>query len=65
MLFVCHQCGCVDAVELTHPHGFPSSAPEQLCAYCLTGSWHEVFLRVPYEPERDLVCNRPTGVGLS
>lgn len=62
--FVCSHCGCVDDIELAFAGQFPLVAEKQLCTFCKTGTWHDMFLRVPYDPEKDNVVNRPTGLSL-
>lgn len=63
--FVCDACNCIDLVELAFPDGLPIEEPEHLCSLCQPdGTWHELFPRVVYDPDRDMVVNRPTGLGL-
>lgn len=64
IMFVCYQCSIVDAVELAFTGDLSPQADQQLCTYCQTGTWHDIFPRCEYVPDQDNVCNRPTGVGL-
>lgn len=65
MLFVCDNCGSVDAVELAYPELKvpPLSLTELKCSGC-QGKWHGQFEQKPYDPSQDLVINRATGIGL-
>lgn len=63
-LFACNQCGCVDNAELAFAGEFPIDPSEQKCTLCKTGTWHDIFPQLPYDPQMDEVCNRPTGIGL-
>ncbi len=64
MLFVCFQCGCVDDVDIAYCGRLPPVPDDQVCTLCKTGEWHGHFPHAPYNPEKDLVSNRPTGIGL-
>lgn len=67
MFFVCYKCGCVDAVDVAfrgQAATFPATQEQQLCTQCQTGSWHGLFLKLPYDPERDNVVNRATGISV-
>lgn len=67
MLFVCDNCGCVDAVELAYPELKvpPLSLTKLHCSGCQPGKqWHARFEQKPYDQSQDLVINRCTGVGL-
>lgn len=65
MLFVCYRCECVDDSDLAFIGGVvPEHPANQLCSLCMTGSWHDRFPHQPYDPKRDLVGNKPTGIGL-
>lgn len=56
--FVCNECGCVDSIELTQPDS------RCLCGHCDPDKqWHGVFPRETYDPEQDVVVNRPDGIG--
>jgi len=56
--FVCDKCGCVDLVGLmTNPSVFQ-------CSECSTGKWHGQFPKRQYNPEVDIVVNRPNGLGM-
>ena len=61
-LFVCETCNAVDALEFAYPKANPSG-PLQ-CTLCQTGQWHGLLTYRPYDPSKDLVVNRPTGIGL-
>ena len=63
-LFVCVKCECVDSIGLAYFGVLPQKPQNQLCTFCSTGKWHDQFPRAPYNPETDLVVNRPTGIGL-
>lgn len=63
-LFVCNSCGCVDNLEFAYP-AIPVMSQDSLkCSQCLTGTWHNHYPKRQYNPETDLVINRPTGLGL-
>lgn len=64
LLFVCSQCGCVDAVESAFRGAFPLESRKQRCTECQTGSWHGQFEKQPYDPDRDNVINRGTGISV-
>jgi hypothetical protein len=66
-LFVCDNCGRVDAVDLAYPsgpldHGKPKTRWD--CTKCQTGHWHNYFDYDKYRPDFDIVINRSTGIGL-
>lgn len=63
-LFVCHQCDCVDMVDLAFMVGLPAIPDQQLCTMCKTGTWHGQFPHEQYDPEQDEVINRPSDVGM-
>lgn len=63
-MFVCSCCGCVDVIELAFTGVFPPDSIDQKCTECQTGQWHNHFPKEPYCPDRDLVCNRETGIAL-
>lgn len=56
--FVCDSCGCVDNAEITDPTN------QWLCTLCQGKNWHGLFELRVYDPEQDLVINRPDGIGL-
>lgn len=59
-LFVCEVCEHVDDQELVPAE----NRTDCKCTVCLGLLWHGHFDRVKYDPERDFVINRPTGIGL-
>lgn len=62
--FVCNTCGCVDALEFAYP-SLPMISQDSLeCTQCLTGTWHGHFPKRPYDPSKDVVINRASGIGL-
>lgn len=64
-LFVCSQCNCVDIVELAFEDGqLPADSFRQQCSVCATDAWHGQFPHQPYDPEKDLVCNRENNIAL-
>lgn len=62
-LFVCSRCGCVDIISLSPRIG----TDEWLCSLHnpTIGKWHGEFARELYNPNTDIVCNKPTNLGLS
>ena len=56
--FVCEVCGCVDLVRLQVTPGV------YRCSECVTGHWHGLFPKQPYDPLKHLVVNRPSGLGM-
>ena len=66
-LFVCDNCHHVDHLTLAYPD-LPTVKGARLlhykCTVCQGRPWHEAFPYRPYDPEYDLVVNRPTGIGL-
>lgn len=61
--FVCCECNCIDLVILA-----PKPINNQW--YCSLHhpqslKWHGEFPRELYNPETDIICNRPSGIGLS
>jgi len=74
MLFCCDECNCVDDTELTHPDAEVVAPGVFLCSACrpvktdhgvVAGEWHNAFPKEEYDPQQDVVCNRPNGLGLS
>ncbi len=66
-MFVCEMCGDVDAIELAFHDGYIKDRGQSvryLCSECSCGHWHGVFPKEAYDPSRDLVVNRPNGLGL-
>lgn len=67
-LFVCDLCNKVDAVEIAYAgqriDGLAEGSPIWTCTQCQCGKWHDEFERRDYNPDFDLVINRPSGVGL-
>lgn len=58
-LFVCSQCNCVDHAALAEPDH------RWLCSKCNPDKeYHGQFELVPYNPERDIVINRPNGLSV-
>lgn len=62
-LFVCDKCNTVDTTVAAYPSGNFNLAAMK-CTKCQTGVWHNYFPAIPYNPQKDNVCNRATGVGL-
>lgn len=62
--FVCTKCNCVDHVELAHGGKLPKNPIAQLCTECGSGHWHGYFPKETYDPAKDNVVNRPTGLSL-
>ena len=62
-LFVCDTCNTVDSLEFAYPHSSPSGSYQ--CTQCQTGTWHNLLTQRAYDPSKDLVVNRPSGIGLS
>lgn len=62
--FVCAYCNHVDEVDLCHKHNasIPTHA-DWMCTKCADKPWHNFFPYREYDPERDLVVNRPSGIG--
>lgn len=62
--FVCEVCGCVDITALAPA---PVNGVQYLCSlhHPLSLKWHGEFSREAYNPNNDIVCNKPTGLGLS
>ena len=61
-LFVCENCNRVDSVELAYPAAAELPAAPT-CTQC-RGAWHGQFPLRLYDPDNDVVVNRPTGIGL-
>lgn len=62
-LFVCDNCGCVDETIIAKPDTTPGKP--MLCSGCQPNSvWHGHFEQLKYDPEKDHVINRNTGIGL-
>lgn len=61
--FVCECCGCIDQLEFAYPDG--NVRDPLKCTECLTGTWHAFYPRRQYDPAKDLVINRESGIGLS
>ncbi len=64
VLFVCTRCHCVDAVDLAFTWSFPTDPAQQICTQCRSGYWHDVFAKELYDPTRDNVVNKPTGLSI-
>ena len=64
-LFVCDRCGTVDSVELAMDSAPPKPGQPWECTCCQGEEWHNHFPRETYNPQQDLVINRPTGIGLA
>lgn len=62
--FVCTRCVHVDDVDLAHSGQLPADPEKQLCTFCKTGTWHGLFEYLEYNPEKDMVINRPSGLSL-
>lgn len=60
--FACDKCGCVDMKSMA---GFQQVPNKLYCSLCNSGRWHNHFPRERYNPEVDLVCNRPNNIGMS
>lgn len=59
-LFACKRCNTVDALEL-----IPKDRVGLFeCTLCLGLPWHNKFEAEQYDPDKDLVINRPNGFGL-
>lgn len=69
MLFACERCDTVDDTELASisPIAVEVSTHRFICSCCLSpiGAWHNQFPKLVYRPGVDIVCNRPSGIGLS
>lgn len=62
-LFACDKCETVDLDVLsTLPQPCPSG--KWLCTCCMSQPWHNQFPKETYDPEKHLVVNRPSGIGL-
>lgn len=62
-LFACDNCDTVDLEDLsTLPQPCPSG--KWLCTCCMSQPWHNQFPKEKYDPEKHLVVNRPSGIGL-
>lgn len=63
--FVCDVCATVDVIEVAYTELSPPQPGGQWrCTKCQTGVWHDHFPQRKYQPQEDLVVNRPNGVGL-
>lgn len=62
-LFVCDSCNHVDTLEFAYEGSVIPTGPLQ-CTQCQSGQWHDLIHYRPYNPQVDLVVNRPSGVGL-
>lgn len=63
--FACTRCDSVDLINIAFlDDRLPAQPERQLCTQCQTGQWHGLFEKERYHPERDLVANRPSGLGL-
>jgi hypothetical protein len=68
MLFACDRCNAVDNTELLPILSVSVVAGKRqwLCSCCVpNGVWHNQFPKLVYRPGVDIVCNRPSGIGLS
>lgn len=68
LLYACDTCSTLD--DLTLVYGITSAQVIKLpyallCSACKTGHWHNEFERTVYDPEKDIVINRESGIGLS
>lgn len=75
-LFVCENCNNIEELELVLSGTAVEPGTRLLCSACLpigvaahglkagTGKWHGFFPQKPYDPEYDLVVNRPTGLSV-
>lgn len=63
--FACDRCEGIDCVELRYPKTqHPGKGNPWICHLCEFGTWHDQFLYQKYDPERDLVVNRISSLGL-
>lgn len=62
-MFVCDKCDNLDAIEFAYPDGFTPGSPYE-CTQCQTGQWHGLLTQRQYNPAKDMVVNRPSGVGM-
>lgn len=74
MLFCCDECNCVDDTDFANPNAVAQKPGVWLCSACrpisidgriVDGEWHNAFPKEEYDPQQDVVCNRPSGLGLS
>lgn len=56
--YACDTCGVIEVLSK------PPSPPFQ-CTCCMGKPWHDLYPKVVYDPEKHLVANRPSGIGLS
>lgn len=65
-LFVCESCNTVDSLSLAYTKQEKQYDHKQwLCTSCQGKPWHNQFPMIPYDPDNDIVVNKPSGVGLS
>jgi len=62
-LFVCCKCNTVDTTVEAYL-GRQFDLANMQCTKCQTGVWHNYFPMLPYNPDKDNVINKPTGIGL-
>lgn len=62
MLFACEKCNVVDDSDITSQ----PTPGRWFCACCCkpNGYWHNQFPRRIWNPALDVVCNKPSGLGL-
>lgn len=71
-LFVCESCGSIEELDLVLAEPSVKLGTRLLCSACLpaeasnglkagTGQWHGHFPRRQFDPEIDVVVNRPNG----
>lgn len=74
-LFVCESCGSVEELELVLAAPAVKPGTRLLCSACLpeeakdglkagTGQWHGFFPRRQFDPNDDIVVNRPNGLSV-
>lgn len=59
--FTCTRCHHVDLDDLATSEAIAAKRTPTpfICTKCLTGTWHNQFKYLPYDPTHDKVCNPP------
>lgn len=74
-LFVCEKCSSIEELELVAVGPAVKPGTPLLCSACLpteakdglkagTGQWHGFFPRRQFDPNNDIVVNRPNGLSV-
>lgn len=74
-LFVCESCDSIEELDLVLAEPSVKPGTHLLCSACLpavaknglkagTGRWHGLFPRKTFDPNDDIVVNRPNGLSV-